>query len=349
MNKQETTEPNSDEVVKDTIREQINENAIANFSYIFMNVMATIIACYGLLANSTAVVIGAMLIAALLGPITGIALGLVDGNTKLLKTSFISEIIGVAVVLLTAFIIGSVHSHLPTGSEIAARTSPNIMDLFVALAGGAAGAYATTKPKISAGLIGVAISTALVPPLSTCAILVARGQYKLGFGGFLLFFANFAAIQFASSVVFWLSGYHNILTKARNNMRKIALQVAISLGVMMILTVLLGYNFYNMATKERFEQAVRDNLQAVIKEFPTTSLLDVKFQYDSEKTLVTAIVQTPKVVTPKQVSDVSKDLPSIHSKQTDLHIRSLITTETTATGNIEPNTDNNVDTQTQQQ
>ena len=77
------------------VRKNIHDNASLNSSYLLMNALATIVACYGLLANSTAVVIGAMVIAMLLGPITGIALGLVDGDNRLLRDAFIVEIVGV--------------------------------------------------------------------------------------------------------------------------------------------------------------------------------------------------------------------------------------------------------------
>ncbi len=340
----EETENNieKDEAERAKIRKQIEENSVANFSYIFMNVMATIIASYGLLANSTSVIIGAMLIAALLGPITGIALGLVDGNNRLLTVSAKAEVYGVISVLVTAFIIGLIHSHLPTGSEIASRTSPNIMDLFIALAGGAAGAYATTKPKISAGLIGVAISTALVPPLATCAILVARGEFELGFGGFLLFFANFVAIQVTSSVVFWLSGYHGITANPKNENRKFLRNATVSVVVLAILTIVLGYNFYTMASEERFEQTVRKQLDDAIRDFPTTSISDVTFQSKNGKNVVTAILQTPTNVSRAQVANVEKNLPQNGSVPTELHVRSVITTETTRDGNIDPKTDNNV-------
>ena len=204
---------------KQEICKSIRENAAFTVPYVTMNALATVVACYGLFQNSTAVVIGAMIIAMLLGPISGIALALISGDNALLRKALLAEIGGAFVVLAVAFCIGKIHQHLPLTNEILARTAPNILDLMIALAGGAAGAYATVSPRLSVGLVGVAIATALVPPLATCSICLARGDTRLAFGGFLLFFANLVAIQSASTVVMFLHGYHKLGKKALGRRR----------------------------------------------------------------------------------------------------------------------------------
>ena len=116
-----------------------------------MNALAAIVACYGLLENSVAVIIGAMIIALLMGPITGMALALVDGDQLLLRQALLAEAAGAALVLLLSFTIGKIHAEMTLGSEILGRTSPNVLDLIIALAGGAAGAYATISPPNQRG------------------------------------------------------------------------------------------------------------------------------------------------------------------------------------------------------
>jgi uncharacterized membrane protein len=91
--------------------------------------------------------------------------------------------------------------------EIYARTALNLMDLMIALGGGAAGAFVMTSPRLSVAFVGVAIATALVPPLSASAICLARGDYGLAFGAFGLAFTNIVAIQMASSFVMWIGGF----------------------------------------------------------------------------------------------------------------------------------------------
>ncbi len=312
-------------------RKQIEENASFSKSYVVMNTLATIVACYGLLQDSTAVVIGAMIIAMLLGPITGIALALVDGNSTLLRKALLAEIGGATLVLSVAFLLGTVHREMPLTKEILARTSPNILDLMIALAGGAAGAYATVSPRISVGLVGVAIATALVPPLSTCAICVARGEVRLAFGGFLLFFANFVAIQFASSVVMWLSGYHRV-TNHPGDGHVVYGRNAVSFVVLLILAVYLGFSFSKSIERQRHQAQVRENLEAAFKAFPGVRLTEVRFQQATDKEVIFAVIVTPYSFSPERVAAIEDKLPTPTTARLELHIRSIITKETTRTG-----------------
>lgn len=89
----------------------------------------------------------------------------------------LAEFVGVAVVMPIAYCIGKLNQDLPLTSEILSRTDPGIFDLIIALAGGAAGAYAAVSPRLSTGVVGVAISTALVPPLAACGICLARNEH----------------------------------------------------------------------------------------------------------------------------------------------------------------------------
>ena len=126
----------------------------------------------------------------------------------------------------------------------------------IALAGGAAGAYATVSPRLSVGLVGVAIATALVPPLSTCSICLARGDTRLAFGGFLLFFANLVAIQFASSVVMFLHGYHKMSKHFLGRRACSPSAMPSVLDCLVGLASVLGYDFSRSLTKQQFESEV---------------------------------------------------------------------------------------------
>ena len=195
---------------QEAIRESIRKDATFNWAYLLMNVLAATIASYGLFANSPAVVIGAMIVAMLLGPIAGISLALVDSDMKFLLKSLSTLLGGTIGVIVTAFIVGTIHKDIPITNEIMARTAPNLLDLMIALAGGAAGAYATVSPRLSVVFVGVAIATALVPPLSSAGILFARGEVDLVLGALLLAFTNMVAIQFAFSVVLWFTGFRRV-------------------------------------------------------------------------------------------------------------------------------------------
>lgn len=90
------------------------------------------------------------------------------------------------------------------------RTTTSVMDLMIALSGGAAAAFATVSTRFGSAFIGVAVATAIVPPLAASAILLARGEIHLGIGALFLAFVNMAAVQFAASVVLWIVGFRKI-------------------------------------------------------------------------------------------------------------------------------------------
>lgn len=316
---------------KEVICTSIRENAAFTAPYVVMNTLATMVACYGLLQNSTAVVIGAMIIAMLLGPISGIALALVSGDNALLRKALLAEAGGVLVVLGVAFVIGKIHQDLPLTQEILSRTSPNILDLTIALAGGAAGAYATVSPRLSVGVVGVAIATALVPPLATCSICLARGENHLAFGGLLLFFANLVAIQFASSVVMYLHGYSK-MSKHVVGRRLLAERNAVTFGLLVILASILGVDFSQSIAKQSFEANTRHALEQALLTYPGVHLADLRFQQNGNQEIVTAVLRTPYSFSPERVAAMEAKLPSPKSEKTELHIRSVITKETSRKG-----------------
>ena len=307
-----------------SVYQSIDENSSLTIPYLVMNALATIVACYGLISDSTAVVIGAMIIAMLLGPIVGVAMGLVEGNNELLYKAILAEVAGVATVLTIAAIIGKIHQDVPLGNEIFSRTRPNILDLAIALAGGAAGAYATISPKLSVGLVGVAISTALVPPLSTCSILLVRGETQLATGAFLLFFANLVAIQVASSVVLWLHGYHKI-TNSDPGLKPLLLRNTVSFALLISLVGLLCLNFQTSLAKQHFEQNVRKEITKSISGFPGTFVTDVRFTKDDNKNRITALLTTPIIITPQSVATLETKLSKLTDQPLELIVRSVST------------------------
>src|SRR4029077_521458 len=130
--------PVSLEAAKEGVRTLIREGASLKSSYLIMNVLATVLACYGLLADNASAVIGAMVVAQLLGPIMGIALSLVDGDQQLLRRGLVTLAVGVVCVLATASLLGLIHRAIPPSEQLLSRTHPQLSDLMIALAGGAA-------------------------------------------------------------------------------------------------------------------------------------------------------------------------------------------------------------------
>jgi uncharacterized hydrophobic protein (TIGR00271 family) len=307
---------------RDEVRRSIESNSRCDAAYLTMNVLATVIACYGLLQNSPAVVIGAMLIAMLLGPISGVSLGLVEGNDRLVRQAFLSLASGAAVVYGTAFVFGVSHEAFPLTAEIYARTAPNLMDLMIALCGGGAGAYAITSARLNGAVVGVAIATALVPPLAASAICLVRGEYVLSAGAFLLAFANMVGIQTASSVVMWLSGYRG-QDAARGGGRLLKHSV-VSLGILLALAVLLTANLRRLIHNESYEASVRTTLQREATAHQGAYLADVRFRREIGRIVVTAVYRTPVPFAPEQVAAIEGALPRAGGgADLELRIRSI--------------------------
>jgi uncharacterized hydrophobic protein (TIGR00271 family) len=210
----------------DDLSSRMEEGSEASFPFFVMLSLSAVLATLGLISNSTATIIGAMIIAPLMSPIMSIAFGIADVDWRLMLRSFITVVLGVVCVIAVAFLGVKIIGARVVGSEILSRTSPSLLDLVVALAAGCAGAYARTRPRIADSIAGVAIAVALVPPLAVTGIGFALGDkasFEVGIGlggfgldnagadiakgGFLLFVTNFVGIIAIATLILLIQQY----------------------------------------------------------------------------------------------------------------------------------------------
>jgi uncharacterized hydrophobic protein (TIGR00271 family) len=173
--------------------------------------LSTAIATGGLLADSTATVIGAMIVAPLGTPIMGIGLAVVSRSPPRLAASVALVVGGAATVVAGAAVLARLLPEvvpLAANGQVTARTSPSLVDLVAAVATGLAGAYGLARKDVSDVMPGVAIAISLVPPLSVVGITASAGDWGGAWGAFLLFAANVVAMVVAATVLFTLYGYH---------------------------------------------------------------------------------------------------------------------------------------------
>jgi len=204
-------------------------------------VLATVIAAGGVITNSTATVVGAMIIAPLGTPIFGAALAVAAGYERRLLGALAFLVLGIAVAVAIGAIIGRVfpmRMPLSINPQVTGRTSPAILDLVVAVATGVVGAYGLTRRDVAAVLPGVAIAISLVPPLAVVGITAGAGQFHLALGALLLFLSNVIAILVAGVAVFALSGYRQEAHENNPRLRRRA--VWIIAAVLLALLVPLG-------------------------------------------------------------------------------------------------------------
>jgi uncharacterized hydrophobic protein (TIGR00271 family) len=175
-----------------------------------MLLLSVTIATYAVLLDSTSVVIGAMLIAPLMVPILGLAGALVNGWGSRAASSLRLLGAGVASAVLLSYTLSNwapVLVAFDTNSQITSRINPSLLDMLIAVAAGAAGAFATVNVRVASSIAGVAIAVALVPPLSVVGICLGADLYGDAGGAMLLFLTNFVAIVLSASVVFAMGGF----------------------------------------------------------------------------------------------------------------------------------------------
>jgi uncharacterized hydrophobic protein (TIGR00271 family) len=309
----------------------VASGAALNGSYLAMNLAAALIAGFGLIENSPAVIIGAMLIAMLYGPIVGIALGLAEANLRLLGRSFLSEIVGAALVLAAGWVIGISTRDLTIGSEILGRTSPNLIDLLIALVGGLAGGFTFVSTGLSGVVVGVAIATALVPPLTTCGILLSRQLPNAAAGAFLLFLANFTAIALGAMIVFLLTG---LRPAAADKAKKVLTPRLVCLALVLILVFHLNGTLRRTSAQSIMQSNIRKALAQEVAKIPGARLVDVTLVQRDGKTTAWAVARTPEPISPEQVARLNNLANNVAGHDIVLTMRSVITAETTRYGNV---------------
>lgn len=192
-------------VSREELYNQISDSVDLSGIYIAMVSLSTVVAALGVLRDNTAVVIGAMVIAPLLGPNVGLALSTTLGDNKLLSQSIKTNVAGIGVAFLISVFLGFILSVDESVYQIASRTEVQLSDIALALASGAAGVLAYTI-GMSAAVIGVMVAVALLPPLVTAGLLVGEMKFDLAYYAFLLVTTNVICVNLAAVATFILQG-----------------------------------------------------------------------------------------------------------------------------------------------
>lgn len=237
------------------IIENVRSNAELKGANLWVLIFAILIASIGLNMNSTAVIIGAMLISPLMGPLIAIGLGLSINDFDLIKTA----IQNLAFALLASLTASTCYFFLTpldhAQTEILARTSPTIFDVFIAFAGGLAGMIAVTRKVKGNVLPGVAIATALMPPLCTAGYGIATGSWQFFFGAFYLYFINCVFIFLGTFLVVRMMGFKKVVFVDKKLETKIRRYI---FAMITITVVPSSYLAYNMITKSINQKRIDD-------------------------------------------------------------------------------------------
>lgn len=264
---------------------KVHGDAFWSGHFAFMTLMSAGIAILGLLLPSPAVVIGAMLISPLMGPIIGFGFGLALSDFAEIRRSLLSLAIGAALAMLFCALIVVLSPLHDVTSEIASRTRPNLFDLGIAIFSGLAGTYAMIRGRHGA-IVGVAIAVALMPPLAVMGFGLATWNLPILGGSAFLFFTNLMAIGLSAAVLARLYGFGKQLSP-----RQTGLQVLLILGTLIAFAFPLGLALKQIAWETLVTRQAREAVTARFGDDARVSQIQVDF--DALPIRVRAVVFTP--------------------------------------------------------
>lgn len=294
--------------------------------FIVLSVGASLIATLGLLANSTAVVIGAMVVAPWIMPLRAAAFAILLGEVQLLGRSLRTLMVGVVSTTLLSLVLGSLADLPRFGTEVLTRTTPNLLDLGIALVAGGLATYAKLRSDAVSSLAGTAIAVALVPPVCVMGLLLSQQQWNDAAGAGLLFATNLLGILTGGLVLMaWKD------PEFRQVFRRSHLSAA-SFTLTGLLLLPLGSSFFNLLDRAR-KDSTRDLLQETIESFLTRETLtfgdresvdvervDIAWNQDPPIIRVIVRVSDPALPSFKQVSAVQEAI----NRRQDINFRLVV-------------------------
>ena len=275
------------------LQDSLLDESTLDRNYIVLIIGACIIATLGLLSNSAAVIIGAMLIAPLMLPIRGVSFGILEGELELVREGLKALGVGTAIAIALASLLALSLRFPEYGGEVLARSQPTLLDLGIAVTAGGISGFAKVEPKLSSTLAGTAIAVALMPPVCVVGLGVAQANWPLSLGALLLYLTNLIGITLACMLAFLLAGY-SPLKRARR-----ALEV--TLAFTSLLVIPLGINLFNLVRQNQLETSLKQRLLRETITFQRLRLIDTETNWQVNPPEVRLRVDAHDPVSPKQV------------------------------------------------
>lgn len=275
------------------LQTELLEESKPNPTYLILIIGSCAIASFGLLSNSTAVIIGAMIVAPLMLPIRGLAFGALLGNTELFRKAITAITAGTLLAIAISCSLGLFVGISNFGSEVLSRSKPTLLDLGIAVVAGSISGYAKVQPKISSTLAGTAIAVALMPPVCVIGLGMSQANWSLSQGATLLYLTNLLGITFACMLTFFLIGY-SPLKKART-------PLILTLVFVGALLIPLTVSFSRLVLQARLENSIKKVLLNKTLTFQRLSLLKSDTDWLTNPPQVRLSVRAKEPVTPTQV------------------------------------------------
>ena len=308
------------------IYKSVLDSSHVDIEYVALLALAGLIALFGLLQNSTAVIIGAMLISPLMNPILSAALALLLGDGNLGKRSAVVLASSVAGVIGITWFVASFTPLTQATPEILARTAPNLLDLFIAFLSGLAGTLALRGGSVAMTILpGVAIAVAVVPPLSVVGYGLSTHQGSIAGGAFLLFVTNLVSIVISAAAVFRVMGFQP-RREAEQGRWKLKYRVGLSVLVLLLLSIPLFLTLRKAAIDLSVRAEVRRELTSA---FQTDNASVSDFNYSQLKNglQIRVTLRATKYVERDAIRSVENSLRSKFGPGTNLLIDQILVTQ----------------------
>lgn len=315
---------------KQSVLTDIVEGSSPKPLYYILEGLSAVIASFGLLVNSSTLIIGAMLVSPLMVPILGTALALARGDLRLLRAALMAEFGAIVLVMLLASLLGALPLAQQETREMLLQSRPTLIDLLVATLAGLAACLAMIDERVSPALPGVAVATSLTPPLATTGLCLAFGAYQGAWGAFLLFAANFLAILVVSTVIFIAAGF--VTRQEIGSFVKFIERFAAAGIGLVVVAVILTYYLVGVVQDARTKKTINSVLEAELAADPTTTLEKFLYHRDNGRLDVFSTVLTPRVLSPQKVKHIEEALSQHVGEPVRLFVRCSLTKDVTATG-----------------
>lgn len=308
--------PSLTEVEQETLRWNARRQATTTIDYVTLLSLSAMLATLGLVQNSVAVIIGAMLVAPLLGPLMAMSIGLVTARTALLRRGAITLTVGTLAAMALSLVVGWLLPLADPTPQMLLRGAPSLLDVGIAVASGLVGAFATARKDIPAALAGVAIAAALVPPLSTVGLGAAMGDGSLTGGALLLFLVNIASVVVTGAGAFWWFGLRPV--EQDHATRRQVTSAVLTAGLLFIVvTAVVG-----LLEAQRQERAARLDVEQELTIGEDVELVDVEVEPGADRTVVTATVRSARDPTASELRTAERELAE--NLGTDVELRVVV-------------------------
>lgn len=290
--------------------------------FAMLMVLSSVIASMGVVSDSTAVLVGAMLIAPLMTPLMAMALSLVMGWPNRLLRSALVALLGVGIAVFTGLVVGVAEFTIidtAVNSQIVSRANPTVVDLVIAVAAGAAGAYGLSRPDVSNSLPGVAIAIALVPPLTVVGISYSAGDWESGNGALLLFLTNALAIIIVGGLMFLVLGVAPI-GRVTENQYRVRTAAATLAGASVLIVAALVLNGTSVATNVLEQRSAQRAVQRWLEPHPLFTTIGTDISGDT----VTVVLAGPDSDRRPSADDLADDLSTTLGREITVDVRTRL-------------------------